>query len=103
MKNKEYKSYQELCQENDTRIINNIYKLVLGRDADSNGLTFFSGCLRSGMTPEMLMEQLRNSDEFKEMKNINVIGLMGMATFTDNQNQIKKELTAPICEMRSKW
>jgi uncharacterized pyridoxal phosphate-containing UPF0001 family protein len=25
------------------------------------------------------------------MKNINVIGLMGMATFTDNEEQIKKE------------
>ena len=27
------------------------------------------------------------------MKNIQVIGLMGMATFTENQNQIKKEFT----------
>ena len=30
---------------------------------------------------------------FQELKNINVVGLMGMATFTDNQNQIKKEFT----------
>ena len=30
-------------------------------------------------------------DEKNEMKNINIAGLMGMATFTDNQNQIKKE------------
>jgi pyridoxal phosphate enzyme (YggS family) len=28
-----------------------------------------------------------------EMKNIRIVGLMGMATFTDNQNQIKKEFT----------
>ena len=28
-----------------------------------------------------------------EMKNIRVVGLMGMATFTDNQTQIEKELT----------
>ena len=27
------------------------------------------------------------------MKNIRIVGLMGMATFTDNQNQIKKEFT----------
>ncbi|MCC9074160.1 YggS family pyridoxal phosphate-dependent enzyme [Flavobacterium sp. F-65] len=33
------------------------------------------------------------SDEFQNMKNIQVIGLMGMATFTENQNQIKKEFT----------
>jgi pyridoxal phosphate enzyme (YggS family) len=33
------------------------------------------------------------SPAFKEMKNIRIVGLMGMATFTDNQNQIKKEFT----------
>src|SRR6478609_10034177 len=27
------------------------------------------------------------------LKNIRIVGLMGMATFTDNQNQIKKEFT----------
>lgn len=31
------------------------------------------------------------SNEFLEMKNIRIVGLMGMATFIDNQNQIKKE------------
>jgi pyridoxal phosphate enzyme (YggS family) len=34
---------------------------------------------------------LLSSTEFKEMKNIRILGLMGMATFTENQNQIKKE------------
>ncbi|PWI29111.1 YggS family pyridoxal phosphate-dependent enzyme [Flavobacteriaceae bacterium LYZ1037] len=33
------------------------------------------------------------SNEFSELKNINVIGVMGMATFTDNQEQIKEEFT----------
>lgn len=37
------------------------------------------------------LTELLNSDEFKEMNNIKVIGLMGMATFTENQEQIKKE------------
>lgn len=36
---------------------------------------------------------LLSSDSFLKMKNIRIIGLMGMATFTDNQNQIKKEFT----------
>jgi pyridoxal phosphate enzyme (YggS family) len=36
---------------------------------------------------------LLSSPEFKEMKNIRILGLMGMATFTENQNQIKKEFT----------
>ena len=43
-----------------------------------------------GLNENELIELL-NSDEFKEMTNIKVIGLMGMATFTDNQEQIKKE------------
>ncbi|QYJ68040.1 YggS family pyridoxal phosphate-dependent enzyme [Flavobacterium litorale] len=37
------------------------------------------------------LEALINSDEFKSFKNVNVVGLMGMATFTDNQEQVKKE------------
>lgn len=31
------------------------------------------------------------SSEFKEMKNIRITGLMGMATFTENKEQVKKE------------
>ncbi|MFV5699216.1 YggS family pyridoxal phosphate-dependent enzyme [Flavobacterium sp. ZT3R17] len=34
---------------------------------------------------------LLSSNEFMEMKDIRIVGLMGMATFTDNKNQIKKE------------
>ncbi len=40
------------------------------------------------------MDEIINSDEFKELNNIKVVGLMGMATFTDNQNQIKEEFTS---------
>ncbi len=36
-------------------------------------------------------EALLSSKEFKELKNIEVCGIMGMATFTKNQDQIKKE------------
>lgn len=32
-----------------------------------------------------------NSDDFKAMQNIEIKGLMGMATFTDNEDQIRKE------------
>ncbi|CAM3689821.1 alanine racemase [Flavobacterium saliperosum S13] len=39
------------------------------------------------------LQELISSEAFKQMKNIKVIGLMGMATFTDNQDQIKKEFT----------
>ena len=40
---------------------------------------------------EKELEELLNSEEFKSFTNIKVIGLMGMATFTDNQEQIKRE------------
>ncbi|MCK0109198.1 YggS family pyridoxal phosphate-dependent enzyme [Flavobacteriaceae bacterium S0825] len=43
-----------------------------------------------GMTAQNAKE-IFNSEEFTELKNIKVIGLMGMATFTDNENQLKKE------------
>ncbi len=43
-----------------------------------------------GMDESELMALL-SSDEFKKLKNIEVKGLMGMATFTENQAQIKKE------------
>ncbi|MHC0444896.1 YggS family pyridoxal phosphate-dependent enzyme [Flavobacterium sp. 3-218] len=42
---------------------------------------------------ESELNQLLTSSEFKELKNIRILGLMGMATFTENQNQIKKEFT----------
>jgi len=42
---------------------------------------------------EKELSALLASPIFKEMKNIRIVGLMGMATFTDNQNQIKKEFT----------
>ncbi len=43
-----------------------------------------------GLNEEELKELL-NSEDFKKLKNIQIKGLMGMATFTKNENQIKKE------------
>jgi pyridoxal phosphate enzyme (YggS family) len=37
------------------------------------------------------LSSILDSSVFQEMKNIRIRGLMGMATFTDNQDQIKKE------------
>ena len=45
-----------------------------------------------GLDNEELTALLASST-FKEMKNIRIVGLMGMATFTNNQNQIKKEFS----------
>lgn len=35
--------------------------------------------------------QLIHSDEFKEMENIKIVGLMGMASFTEDTDKIRKE------------
>ena len=45
-----------------------------------------------GLNQEELTSLL-SSNEFEELKNIKIVGLMGMATFTDNKDQIKKEFT----------
>lgn len=37
------------------------------------------------------LEEILNQIKDEKLKNIKVIGLMGMATFTENQDQIKKE------------
>jgi len=42
---------------------------------------------------ESELQQLLESEEFKRMENIRVTGLMGMATFTDDETQITKEFT----------
>jgi len=39
------------------------------------------------------IEIILSSEEFKTLENIKVVGLMGMATFTDNQEQIQTEFT----------
>lgn len=37
------------------------------------------------------LEEIVHSETFREMQNVRIKGLMGMATFTDDQNQIRKE------------
>jgi len=43
-----------------------------------------------GLNPEEL-EELISSPEFIELQNIKIKGVMGMATFTKNMNQVRKE------------
>jgi PLP dependent protein len=39
-------------------------------------------------------EQIINSDEYKEFKGVNIVGLMGMATNSSDDNQVKNEFKA---------
>ncbi|HNP32606.1 MAG TPA: YggS family pyridoxal phosphate-dependent enzyme [Flavobacterium sp.] len=40
---------------------------------------------------ESELNEILNSTEYKSLQNIRVVGLMGMATFTENKTQIRKE------------
>ena len=42
---------------------------------------------------ETELYEILNSDDFKALKNIKIKGLMGMATFTDDQDKVKREFT----------
>jgi len=45
-----------------------------------------------GFNEKELLELVAN-EEFKAYKNVKIVGLMGMATFTDNANQVRKEFS----------
>ncbi len=64
---------------NNDRIINCLLQMHIAEEST-----------KFGMTSEELNELL-SRPEFSSLKNINVCGLMGMATFTDDKNQVKKE------------
>lgn len=45
-----------------------------------------------GLSPAEL-EAILHSEEYKALTNVTCLGLMGMATFTENTNQVKSEFT----------
>ena len=61
------------------RIINCLLQIHIAEEETKFGLD------------ESELNNLLTSAEFQEMEHIQILGLMGMATFTDNQNQVKKE------------
>ena len=68
------------AQKND-RIIDCLLQIHIAEEETKFGLN------------EKELNEILYSATFQEMKNIRIVGLMGMATFTDNQEQIKKEFT----------
>jgi len=72
------KEINKHAQKHD-RIINCLFQLKIASEESKFGMTAqdASGILKS--------------EEFSELTHIKVIGFMGMATFTDNKNQIKNE------------
>ena len=67
--------------QKNNKIINCLFQIHIAEEETKFGLD------------EEELNEILTSTAFQEMKNIRIVGLMGMATFTDNQNQIKKEFT----------
>lgn len=66
----------------NNRVINCLLQLKIASEESKFGLT------------EDEVKQLLNSDEFQGFQNIKVVGLMGMATFTDNKELLQNEFGA---------
>src|SRR4051812_31995714 len=67
------------CAAKENRIINCLLQIYIAKEETKFGLSFEEA------------EGLLHSEEFEQMQNICITGLMGMATLTDNTTQIKNE------------
>jgi pyridoxal phosphate enzyme (YggS family) len=78
------KLLQEINKQADknNRVINCLLQVYIAEEES-----------KFGLDEQELEEMLKQVQHDKEnYKNIRIVGLMGMATFTENQNQIEKEL-----------
>jgi pyridoxal phosphate enzyme (YggS family) len=76
-----FKLLQEINKQaaNNNRIIDCLLQIHIADEETKFGLD------------EEELNHILTSDYFKNLENIRIVGLMGMATFTDNQIQIEKE------------
>ena len=65
----------------NNRVINCLLQIKIATEESKFGLS------------ESDAMDLLTSEEYKSFKNIRVVGLMGMATFTDNKEQLQKEFS----------
>ncbi len=72
------KEINKEAKKND-RIIDCLLQFYIANEETKFGLSFEEA------------QELLESSEFSEMRNVSIVGLMGMATFTDNQDQIREE------------
>ena len=64
------------------RIINCLLQAKIAKEETKFGLSFEE------------ITSILNSDELTELNNINIVGFMGMATFTDDKNQLSEEFSS---------
>ncbi|WP_299123588.1 YggS family pyridoxal phosphate-dependent enzyme [uncultured Tenacibaculum sp.] len=64
------------------RVINCLLQARIAKEDTKFGLLFSD------------IEEILSSEELSELEHINIVGLMGMATFTDNQQQLQEEFSS---------
>ena len=65
--------------QKNSRIVNCLLQFHIAEESTKFGLSLEEA------------EEILKSDEFKSLKNVSVAGVMGMATYTDDVNQIRNE------------
>lgn len=76
-----FKLLQEINKQakKNNRIIDCLFQIKIAEEDSKFGMSLNDA------------SEIIQSKEFSELKHVKIVGLMGMATFTDDQNQIKKE------------
>ena len=64
------------------RVINCLLQMKIAQEESKYGITLDE------------IETILKSEDYKQMKNVRVVGLMGMATFTEDQEKIKAEFNS---------
>jgi pyridoxal phosphate enzyme (YggS family) len=79
-----FKTLKEINKQakKHTRVIKCLLQARIAKEETKFGLSFTD------------IDQIISSEEILELKNIQIIGLMGMATFTENQEQLKEEFSS---------
>ncbi len=67
------------CAEKENRVVDCLLQIYIAKEETKFGLSFEEA------------EEILQSEDLKQMKNIRIAGLMGMATLTKNENQIRNE------------
>ena len=79
-----FKTLKEIDKQakKHNRVINCLLQARIAKEDTKFGLPFED------------IETILASEELKELENIKIVGLMGMATFTDNQEQLQEEFSS---------
>lgn len=79
-----FKTLKEINKQakKHNRVIKCLLQAKIAKEESKFGLSFLE------------ISEIILSEDFKELKNICVVGLMGMATFTTNQLQLEKEFSS---------